>query len=86
MQPKYSYLADYDLPHTHIINHPFETELNYQHSFIGGTSLTIKREAVKLLKVIIPKGLDLAQEYFIQVAVKDTPGVQLNFKYISKNE
>lgn len=29
VQNKYSFLADFDLPHTHIINHPFETELNY---------------------------------------------------------
>jgi ribosomal protein L31 len=86
LQHGYNFLADLDLPHTHIINHPFETELSYEHAFIGGSSLAIKRDAVKLLKVVIPRGLDLKRQYFIQVAVRDTPSVLLNFKYISKNE
>lgn len=59
MQENYSYLADFDLPHTHIINHPLDTELNYQDAFIGATSLSIKKPVLKLLKVYIPKGLDL---------------------------
>lgn len=65
LQRSYSFLADYDLPHTHIINHPFDTEVNYDEIFTGGSSLRIKRDTVKLLKVVIPKGLSLKQEYFI---------------------
>lgn len=85
MQKNYNFLADCDLPHTHIINNPFDTELNYQDSFFGGTSLKIKKEALKLLKVYIPKGLNLKNEYFIQITVKDTFKIDLVFKYISKN-
>jgi hypothetical protein len=59
MQPNYSFLADFDLPHTHIINHPFDTELNFKNAFIGATSLSMKKEILKLLKVFIPKGLNL---------------------------
>jgi hypothetical protein len=72
LQKGYSFLSDYDLPHTHIINHPFDTEINYDEIYTGGSSLCIKRDTAKLLKVVIPKGLDLKQDYFMQVTTKDT--------------
>lgn len=75
LQQGYSFLADYDLPHTHIINHPFETEVSYYEIFTGGSSLKIKRDIIKLLKVVIPRGLDLKKEYFIQITTKDTFGI-----------
>lgn len=75
-----------DLPHTHIINPPFDTDITYDHAFYGGTSLLIRKESIKLLKLLIPQGLDLTQPYFVQVTVKGTQGVNLVCKYTSKKE
>ena len=41
---------------------------------------------IKLLKVQIPADIDLKEEYYIQVTVKDTQDIKLVFKYLSKNE
>ena len=35
----YNYLADMDIRHTYTINHPFDTAINYENSFLGGSSL-----------------------------------------------
>lgn len=50
----YDYLADYDLPHTSSINHPFYTDIEYDDSYIGGTSLIIEGKKIKLLTFDIP--------------------------------
>lgn len=85
-QNRYGYLADFDHPHTHIINHPLDTDFNYKQAFLGGSSLKVKVQSINLLKLIIPKELDLSPQYFLQVTVKDTPKIELTFKYISKLE
>ena len=82
----YNYLTDMDIPHTYTINHPFDTAINYENSFLGGSSLEIKKETIKLLKVFIPSSTDLSKEYFLVVTVKGTLGVNATLKYISKNE
>lgn len=53
---------------------------------MGGTSLTIKRESIKLLKLYIAEGIDLREEYWLQVTVKGTQGLTAVCKYISKKE
>lgn len=75
-----------DVPHTHIINNPLDIDFNYSEVFIGGSSLQIKKESIKLLKLLIPKDIDLKEEYYLQVTVKNTQGINLVCKYMSKNE
>ena len=70
-----------DLPHTHIINSPLDTQLNYSDGFVGANSLQINKESLKLIQLLIPQAIDLAKKYFIVVTVKDTYGVNLGLKY-----
>lgn len=55
LQPHYNSLRDMDVPHTHIINHPFDTEFSYDHAFYGGSSLLVRKESIKLLKLVVPQ-------------------------------
>lgn len=75
-----------DVPHTHIINNPLDVEWDYDKSFYGGSSLKVKKETIKLLKMVIPEGLNPKSEYYLQVTVKDTQGINVVCKYISKKE
>ena len=35
----YNYLADYDMPPTASLNHPFVTDIEHDDAYIGGSSL-----------------------------------------------
>jgi len=72
---------DFDQPHTHIINLPFDTSFNYKEAFIGGSSLLITKPNIKLFRAIIPKNLNLKDEYFLQLSFKDTSKLDVAFKY-----
>ena len=74
------------MPHTHIINNPLDLEWDYEHCFFGGSSLKIKKETIKLMKIVIPQGQDPKAEYYLQVTVQHTQGVSIACRYISKNE
>lgn len=43
MQPFYNFLADMDVPHTHIINHPLDTDFSYENAFCGASSLVVRK-------------------------------------------
>lgn len=86
LQNNYDFLCDMDVPHTHIINSPLDVEWDYDKSFYGGSSLKVKKETIKLLKMVIPEGLNPKSEYYLQVTVKDTQGINVVCKYISKKE
>ena len=85
LQPNYNYLADMDVPHTHIINHPFDISFNYEHAFLGASSLKVEKVSIKLLKVLIPASINLEQEYSLVITVHGTQGISPVFRYISKN-
>jgi len=46
----------------------------------------VRRPVIKLLKVAIPKDIDLNKKYYIQVVVKDTKSINIILKYVSKIE
>lgn len=48
--------------------------------------MKVKKETIKLLKMLIPKGLNTKEEYYLQITVKGTQGINAVCKYISKNE
>jgi endo-beta-N-acetylglucosaminidase D len=75
-----------DVPHTHIINHPLDTEFDHEVAFMGASSLKIRRETIKLLKILIPTTINLAEPYYLVVTVHGTQSVNALFKYATKNE
>jgi len=81
LQPCYNFMADMDIPHTHIINSPLDTQFNYSDGFVGANSLQINKESTKLIQLLIPQNIDLSKKYFIVVTVKNTHGINLTLKY-----
>ena len=84
-QPVYNYLMDFDMPHSHIINHPFDTAFNYNSAFIGGSSFLVTKPSIKLFRAVIPEKLNLSQEYFLILTFKNTENINVVFKYVTKS-
>ena len=73
------------MPHSHIINHPFDTAFNYNSAFIGGSSFLVTKPSIKLFRAVIPEKLNLSQEYFLILTFKNTENINVVFKYVTKN-
>ena len=72
LQKGYQFLLDFDIPHTYLINHPTHTAFTHNTSFTGGSALTVHQSSAKLLRMLIPKALNLTLKYWLVVTVKDT--------------